>query len=85
VRLTELRPIDINLHETTDMEVKMKNLRVSQAAAYLGISKSLLDKLRCYGGGPIYAKLGASVIYSTDDLDAWLCSKRVDGSREAVA
>lgn len=55
----------------------MKNLRVPQAAAYLGISKSLLDKLRCYGGGPTYAKLGSSVIYSTSDLDAWLSSKRV--------
>lgn len=56
----------------------MKNLRVPQAADYLGISKSLLDKLRCYGGGPAYAKLGASVIYSIDDLDRWISSKRVD-------
>jgi predicted DNA-binding transcriptional regulator AlpA len=56
----------------------LKNLRVPQAADYLGISKSLLDKLRCYGGGPAYAKLGASVIYSIDDLDRWISSKRVD-------
>jgi predicted DNA-binding transcriptional regulator AlpA len=62
----------------------MKNLRVSQAAGYLGISKSLLDKLRCYGGGPAYAKLGSSVIYSTDDLDAWLSSKRVDAKPAAA-
>ncbi len=58
----------------------MKNLRVPQAAAYLGISKSLLDKLRCYGGGPDYAKLGASVIYSIDDLDRWISSKRVNAN-----
>jgi predicted DNA-binding transcriptional regulator AlpA len=55
----------------------MKNLRVPQAAEYLGISKSLLDKFRCYGGGPTFAKIGRSVIYTTADLDDWLTSKRV--------
>lgn len=64
----------------------MKILRVPQAAEYLGVSKSLLDKLRCYGGGPTYAKLGASVIYSTDDLDSWITSKRcVDATTGASA
>ncbi len=62
----------------------MKNLRTPQAADYLGISKSLLDKLRCYGGGPTYAKLGSSVIYSTADLDAWVASKRV-GTKPVAA
>ncbi|EXL09793.1 helix-turn-helix transcriptional regulator [Aquamicrobium defluvii] len=55
----------------------MANMRVKQAAEYIGVSKSLLDKLRCYGGGPAYAKLGATVIYSTDDLDAWVAERRV--------
>lgn len=54
-----------------------KNLRVKQAADYIGLSKSLLDKLRCYGGGPVYAKLGSSVVYTTDDLDAWVSARRV--------
>jgi predicted DNA-binding transcriptional regulator AlpA len=55
----------------------MANLRTRQAADYLQVSKSLLDKMRCYGGGPTYAKLGATVIYSTDDLDAWVASKKL--------
>ena len=55
----------------------MANLRVKQAAEYCGLSKSYLDKARCYGGGPAYMKLGASVIYSTDDLDAWLAASRL--------
>jgi predicted DNA-binding transcriptional regulator AlpA len=62
----------------------MKNLRTPQAAEYLGVSKSLLDKLRCYGGGPRYAKLGASVIYSTGDLDTWMASKLVTGETKAA-
>ncbi len=54
----------------------MANLRVRQAADYVGLSKSALDKFRCYGGGPVYVKLGASVIYSSDDLDAWIAKNR---------
>lgn len=62
-----------------------KNLRVKQAANYVGVSKSLLDKLRCYGGGPVYAKLGASVIYGTADLDAWIAARRVVPANDNAA
>jgi predicted DNA-binding transcriptional regulator AlpA len=55
----------------------MANLRVPQAAAYIGLSKSYLDKARMTGTGPVYAKLGSTVIYSTDDLDAWVAARRV--------
>ena len=54
----------------------MANIRVKQAADYVGLSKSFLDKARCYGGGPAYAKLGATVIYSTEDLDAWVAENQ---------
>ena len=42
-------------------------LDTRQAAAYLGISKPYLDKLRCYGGGPRFAKLGRRVVYRIPD------------------
>ncbi|PBB93240.1 DNA-binding protein [Mesorhizobium sp. WSM3864] len=54
----------------------MANIRVRQAAEYVGLSKSNLDKMRCYGGGPAYIKLGNSVIYRTEDLDLWLAGNR---------
>lgn len=54
----------------------MANLRVKQAAAYVGVSKSFLDKARCYGGGPTFAKLGTTVIYRSEDLDAWVAANR---------
>lgn len=60
----------------------MANMRVRQAAEYVGVSKSLLDKLRCYGGGPAYAKLGTSVIYNTDDLDAWVAARRIEPAND---
>jgi predicted DNA-binding transcriptional regulator AlpA len=47
------------------------NMRTKEAAHYLGLSKSTLDKLRCFGGGPRYYKLGKPVVYAVGDLDAW--------------
>lgn len=55
----------------------MANLRVGMAAQYVGLSKSALDKYRCYGGGPVFAKLGTTVIYNTADLDEWIAARRV--------
>lgn len=63
----------------------MANMRVSQAADYVGLSKSYLDKARCYGTGPTYIKLGSSVIYSTDDLDAWVHANRCAPSNDNTA
>jgi predicted DNA-binding transcriptional regulator AlpA len=59
-------------------------LRVSSAAAYLGIGKSTLNKLRTYGGGPRYAKLGAVVVYDPADLDAWAAERKVRSTSEPV-
>lgn len=54
----------------------MPHVRVRDAAQYLGVSKSLLDKARMGTEGPAYFKVGRAVIYSTDDLDVWLEAKR---------
>ena len=50
--------------------------RVKEAAVYVGLSKSSLDKFRCLGSGPAYSKVGRAVIYATADLDAWLAAQR---------
>ncbi len=54
----------------------MPNIRVAEAAKYVGLSKSSLDKLRMGADGPAFFKVGRAVVYSTDDLDFWLESKR---------
>ena len=53
-------------------------VRALAAAAYLGLSRSTLAKMRHRGDGPMYAKAGARVVvYDLRDLDAWLdASKR---------
>lgn len=50
--------------------------RTPEAAEYLRISLSRLNKLRCYGGGPVYHVAGRTIIYSRADLDAWLAKHR---------
>jgi excisionase family DNA binding protein len=43
-----------------------------EAAAYLGISRSWLTKLRVRGGGPPHVKLGRRCLYRRSDLDGFM-------------
>jgi hypothetical protein len=47
-------------------------VRTPQAARLLDLSPRTLEKHRCEGTGPIYRKLGGRVVYSVDDLQAWV-------------
>jgi excisionase family DNA binding protein len=52
-------------------------LNVREAAAYLGLSKSTLDKWRCAGKGPRYVKsTDRAVRYDPEDLDAWIAARK---------
>lgn len=51
-------------------------LGVDDAATYTGLSVSTLNKLRVFGGGPVFLKLGRRVAYDVADLDQWLETKR---------
>jgi predicted DNA-binding transcriptional regulator AlpA len=59
-----------------DSKTSRQTLRTPDAANYLALSVSTLNKLRVFGGGPNYSKLGRVVVYSVDDLDAWLRANR---------
>jgi predicted DNA-binding transcriptional regulator AlpA len=48
-------------------------LNTQQAAAYLGIGASTLERYRCTGGGPVFMRVGdRAVRYRLVDLNAWL-------------
>jgi len=49
-----------------------RRLSVKEAAYHTGLSFSTLNKLRCSGQGPRFAKVGRRVVYDVTDLDAWL-------------
>jgi hypothetical protein len=52
-------------------------LRTAQAAEYVGLSASTLEKFRLNGSGPVYQKAGPKiVVYRPEDLDGWLSARR---------
>lgn len=65
-------------------QINTKRLRTSEAAAYCGLSKSTFDKYRLTGEGPVYLKLGRSVVYDTSHLDSWLDSNRCRSTSEII-
>jgi len=57
-------------------------LRSQEAAVYTGFSQSTLEKLRVYGGGPLYIRIGRVVVYDPNDLDQWLSSHKRSSTAE---
>lgn len=51
-------------------------LTTAEAAAYVGLAKSTLEKLRIYGDGPVYLKYGKAVRYLLEDLEVWRARRR---------
>lgn len=58
------------------IEIARRMMRTQEAAEYCGSSVSTFEKLRLYGGGPRYVKLGRRVVYDPADLDTWLAANR---------
>jgi predicted DNA-binding transcriptional regulator AlpA len=58
-----------------------ENLRPRDAAQYLGVSESLLAKLRMRDRreiGPTFIKISGCILYRRSDLDAWLDQNAVE-------
>lgn len=53
------------------------SLTTQQAAEFLAVAPKTLVTWRCKGRGPIYSKLGRSVIYDPDDLASFRDSHKV--------
>ena len=46
------------------------------ASELTSLSASQLNKLRVFGGGPEYVKIGRSVLYEISALEAWIAKHR---------
>jgi predicted DNA-binding transcriptional regulator AlpA len=54
-----------------------KYLSTPEAARYVGLGASSLERLRIAGSGPIYFRpTPRRVLYATDELDAWLRARK---------
>lgn len=60
-----------NSAECITAQHSQRPLTTPQAADYLGLSRYTLEVWRSRGDGPQYLKLGRSVRYRVDDLDAF--------------
>lgn len=59
-------------------------LTTREAAEVTGLAVPTLNKLRVYGGGPLFCKLGRSVRYRRVDLEEWLAARVVSSTSEAL-
>jgi len=51
--------------------------RTPDAARYLGLTASTLEKMRLSGGGPPFVRLGARAVgYAIGDLDSYIDARR---------
>ena len=66
----------------TNQSLENRCLRTPEAATYIGLSKSTLEKLRVTGGGPDDAALGRVVVYRIEDLDAWVAANKYNSTSE---
>jgi excisionase family DNA binding protein len=58
-------------------------LTPAEAAAYLRVSKSYLDKLRVYGGGPKFLRPSKrKILYRKSDLDLWATERTFTSTSE---
>ena len=62
--------VQSNVANPATLEISRGNVKRPETAKYTSLSKSSLDKLRVYGGGPLYIKAGArsSMTVSTSTL-----------------
>jgi excisionase family DNA binding protein len=55
-----------------------------EAAQYLHSSASTLAKLRVYGGGPSFCRIGRAIRYRQSDLDEFMARGRVRSTSEVA-
>jgi len=60
-----------------------EKLNTREAARHLGLATATLAKMRCWGGSPIFMRLGRKIVYRRDDLDAWLNARRATSTSDA--
>ena len=57
-------------------------MTVEQAAAYLGLAVSTLNKWRCHGGGPVFIKMGRAIRYSQDSLNKFIETSQCESTSD---
>ena len=67
-----------------DVNLPGRKLSVQEAAHFLGLSVSTLNKLRLSGNGPPYMKLTRRVLYDMRDLEEWAAQRKRNHTSEQL-
>jgi hypothetical protein len=54
------------------------------SALYVGLAVSTMSKMRCWGGGPEFLKLGRKIVYRRAALDEWLAARIARSTSDAA-
>ena len=68
---------------TTDQPAAPLLMTVNQAAEYLGLAISTLNKWRCLGDGPVFIKMGRAVRYRAEDLNRYISESQKQNTSNA--
>jgi excisionase family DNA binding protein len=66
------------------MSIPQRLLTTAEAAEFVRLSQANLEKMRVYGGGPGFVRLGRAVRYRIADLEAWIAAGLVGSTSEAA-
>ena len=64
------------------MTMTTEVLTTVEAAQYVRLKKTTLERFRLTGKGPTYCKLGAAVRYRRCDLDEWLKTHLINSTND---
>lgn len=73
--VSEELAMDDDIHRAERAKRGSPYLNTAQAAHYLGVSKSYLERLRVRGNGPVARRHATMTHYHIDDLEAWSKSR----------
>jgi excisionase family DNA binding protein len=65
------------------VDESVKYFTPSEAAEYLRTSTSTLAKLRVYGGGPAFTRIGRAIRYARIELDAFMAARTALSTSDA--
>ncbi len=66
---------NLDRHASIHSDLPTRKLSVQEAARFLGLSVSTLNKMRLNGTGSRYLKLGRRVLYDIRDLQEWAAER----------
>lgn len=77
-------PLNGLIHPFTPGEKNMELLTEKETSEFLKVKSATLRTWRTRGQGPVFIKIGRSVRYRMQDLEAWITERTFSNTHEAA-